>query len=118
MSEPVPLFGIDAPQETVYVMTDTRYFKLGFTARPVRRRGGELRAFELLSIRGDRAEEARLHQRFKRYRIGDSEWFRPEGDLLLWVIARVCQEGSPKACALLWETIRNHYGPSGHVIAA
>lgn len=110
MNEPLQLFKTEA-REIAYVMTDLKYIKIGHTGRSARRRGGELRAFPLFELAGGEQMEDRLHERFAKQRIGDSEWFKPEGELLLWVIRRVCQEGNPRACALLWETIRNHYGP-------
>ena len=101
--------------------------KIGFTAS-IKNRMMTLRAQHgplqvLLVHGGDRDEETEAHSRFREYRIGRTEWFRPVRPLLDWVrearaghthpsvqpdgilpmseIARLAEE-APQKAALRW----------------
>jgi len=79
---------VDAPWESVYYGTDGCNIKIGLSGS-VRRRGGELKITMLLAFPGSRFEERRHHKMWEKYRIGDSEWFRPADELLLWITTQL-----------------------------
>lgn len=68
----------------VYYGTDGCNIKIGFSTSP-RRRGGELKLTMLLTFIGGVEEERRHHRIWAKHRIGSSEWFRPDLDLLEWL---------------------------------
>jgi hypothetical protein len=77
----------------IYAMQDAEgMVKIGFTARPVRQRRGQVQAARRSKVvvlgvaPGGRADEAEMHRRFAHLRA-DGEWFRPEPELLEWVRA-------------------------------
>lgn len=63
--------------------------KIGFSASPKarlddhRREQGQIQV--LLVHGGDRGDENSVHNRFREYRIGRTEWFRPVRPLLNWI---------------------------------
>lgn len=73
-----------ATTEVVYYATDLCNIKIGRSVNP-RRRGGELRAEMLLTFPGGQFEERRHQRMWRQYRIGASEWFRADSELLLWL---------------------------------
>lgn len=98
------LLGADeAPRESVYYGTDGCNIKIGRSGS-VRRRGGELKIMMLLTFPGSLFEERRHHKMWKKYRIGDTEWFRPADELLLWITTQL--EPRSAELAVLQETIR------------
>ncbi len=78
----------------VYYATDMCNIKIGRTVN-LRRRGGELKVEMLLTFSGGEIEERRHHRMWAKYRIGSSEWFRPDNELLLWLAAHVSAGGGP-----------------------
>jgi hypothetical protein len=64
--------------------------KIGFSASienrmaAIRREHGPLEI--LLVLGGDREEESDAHNKFQKYRIGRTEWFRPVRTLLDWIV--------------------------------
>jgi hypothetical protein len=71
----------------VYYLSDADRIKIGFTIDWSRRQkqyrthragGLTLLALEL----GYQSDETKLHRKFKRYRIGDTDWFHPGPELL------------------------------------
>lgn len=91
----------------VYFATDLCNIKIGWSNSP-RRRGGELQTHMLHSIPGSRGDERRHQRRWARYRIGNSEWFRPGGQLMLWLVTQLQQTNNPQALATVEEVIRSH----------
>src|SRR5262249_55719537 len=69
----------------VYYLTDGVRIKIGWSARPPRRRGGELKAEFLLFIPDGETTEAREHARWASARIGATEWFELTLGLLMWI---------------------------------
>jgi hypothetical protein len=92
--------------EHVYYATDFCNIKIGRSASP-RRRGGELRAEMLYVIPGSAFEEKRHHRMWARYRIGNSEWFRPADELLLWLIVQLTSDGRTRQLHLMRTVILN-----------
>lgn len=86
-----------APASTsvCYFATDGLNIKIGHSC-DARRRGGELRVTMLHTIAGGEFEERRQHAKWRHCRIGKSEWFRPDGRLLLWLISELAKD-SPNA---------------------
>jgi hypothetical protein len=84
--------------ETVYYATDMCNIKIGRSRSP-RRRGGELKVEMLMTFAGGQLDERRHHRMWKRYRIGSSEWFRAEPELLLWLNMHV--EAGTRSAAVL-----------------
>src|SRR5215472_11874322 len=80
-----------APAAVCYFATDGLNIKIGHSVN-ARRRGGELRATMLLTIPGGELEERRQHAKWRHLRIGSSEWFRPGGRLLLWLIEQLAKD--------------------------
>ena len=76
-----------------YFATDGLNIKIGHSV-DARRRGGELRATMLLTIPGGEFEERRQHAKWRHCRIGKSEWFRPDGRLLLWLIRELGKDSA------------------------
>jgi hypothetical protein len=68
--------------------------KFGFTDRPPRRRGGELRHFQMLCWwPGDRFDERRLHQELEALRLpGNREWYQITPEIVSFLVQK-CQEG-------------------------
>ncbi len=87
------LLEMPAPVTTsvCYFATDGLNIKIGHS-NDARRRGGELRATMLLTIPGGELEERRQHAKWRHCRIGNSEWFRPNGRLLLWLIGELAKD--------------------------
>jgi hypothetical protein len=79
---------VEAPRESVYYGTDGCNIKIGLSGS-VRRRGGELKITILLAFPGGLLDERRHHKMWEKYRIGDSEWFRPADELLLWITTQI-----------------------------
>jgi hypothetical protein len=76
------------PVSSVYYGTDMCNIKIGRSTSP-RRRGGELRVQMLLTFDGGDFEERRHHRMWQKYRIGKSEWFRADPELLLWLALNI-----------------------------
>jgi len=104
----------DMPEVTgegqVYFFWDGRlYIKIGWTARPIKRRGGELRAIPIMAIPGSRLLEKRLHRRYAALRQGDSEWFWPD-DLLIndlfYLAGKIKPGGDERAYKILYAARR------------
>jgi len=97
---------VDVPTtgpSVVYYATDFGNIKIGRTSSP-RRRGGELKVEMLLTFVGGEVEERRHQRMWSAHRIGNSEWFRPADDLLLWLAAHVVG-GPPRRAAVLSQLI-------------
>jgi hypothetical protein len=92
----------DLPEPGVYFMTDGVRVKIGFTARPPRRRGGELKAEVIMFIPGDMVTERREHHRWQHIRIGATEWFEATPELLVWLALRVDRTDARAVQALEW----------------
>jgi len=90
----------------VYIGTDGHDIKVGTTTR-LKRRGGELKLILLATFSGDELVERRLHRRWAKNRLGDSEWFRAD-DALLAEILRWIRPGDVKALAALHRLARNN----------
>lgn len=84
--------------ESVYYATDMCNIKIGYSTSP-RRRGGELRAEMLLTFEGSQLDERRHHRMWARFRIGKSEWFRADPELLLWLTQQI-EPGTREAASL------------------
>ncbi len=94
---------VEVPRESVYYGTDGCNIKIGRSGSR-RRRGGELKITMLLAFPGGRFEERRHHKMWEKCRIGDSEWFRPADELLLWITTQLEPRG--RELAVLQELIR------------
>ena len=74
----------------IYWMTDGVRIKIGYTERPPRRRGGELKTEVIYAEPGDELAERREHKRWSASRIGMSrEWFEATRTMLVWLALRV-----------------------------
>jgi len=82
--------GMRAPTGYVYFGTDGVNIKIGYSTSP-RRRGGELKITQLLTFLGGVEDERRHHRIWARFRIGGSEWFRSDPELLEWLDRHVPQ---------------------------
>ena len=94
----------DLPASTqpgVYFMTDGIRVKIGYTERPPRRRGGELKTEVIYFMPGDMATEHREHQRCDRCHI-TGEWFEATPTLLVWLAIRVDRTDARAVQALEW----------------
>jgi Meiotically up-regulated gene 113 len=89
----------------VYYATDFCNVKIGRTVSP-RRRGGELKVTMLLTFQGGEQVERRHHRMWAKYRIGNSEWFRPSDDLLLWLAAQLLEGGRTQEAKALQYLVR------------
>lgn len=76
-------------QPAVYFMTDGVRVKIGYTERPPRRRGGELKTEVIYVQPGDEVAERREHRRWQANRIGSTEWFEATPTLLVWLALRI-----------------------------
>src|SRR5688572_8051533 len=74
------------------------FLKIGVTGDPPRR-ARELGLVLLLVLPGGRQEEAAMHRRFRRSRIGH-EWYLPTPELLAFVASRggTAPDGWPWTC--------------------
>lgn len=88
----------------VYYATDMHYIKIGHSMSP-KRRGGELQVHMLLTFDGGRQEEERHHGMWHRHRIGQSEWFRPGDDLLLWLSMQLVDTGRRNEARILRQLV-------------
>lgn len=93
--------------ERVYYATDFCNIKIGRSVSP-RRRGGELRVEMLYTLPGGTFEEKRHHRMWDRFRIGNSEWFRPGDDLLLWLVVQLTNDGRTHELHAVKTVILNH----------
>ena len=73
----------------VYFMTDGVRIKIGYTERPPKRRGGELKTEVIYAEPGDEVAERREHKRWSANRIGMTEWFEADHSILVWLALRV-----------------------------
>jgi hypothetical protein len=89
-------------QPAVYFMTDGVRIKIGFTERPPRRRGGELKTEVIWHMPGDEVTERREHRRWAASRIGTTEWFEATPSLILWLALRVDRSDARAVAALEW----------------
>lgn len=94
------LVGNPEPPERVYYATDGCNVKIGRTSS-LRRRGGELKVQMLWSAPGGDLEERRHHRMWAKHRIGDSEWFVPADELLLWLVTKLTERGPTRELAQL-----------------
>jgi hypothetical protein len=77
--------------------------KFGYTSRPPRRRGGELRDFDLLCYwPGDRYDEQRVHRELEPWRVlGNQEWYALTPEIHAFLVQK-CQEGNfPRGLRIL-----------------
>lgn len=90
------------PKGWVYfgLATDGR-IKIGFTRRPLKFRGGELRFRLLVAIQGSEETERMYHRQYAAYRIGESEWFHPAIPLLNELHALCVKHDQPGSARLL-----------------
>lgn len=88
----------DRRPEWVYYATDGYNIKIG-TTTDLDRRGGELKVTFILTFLGGVFEERRHQKMWGAYRIGDTEWFRPRDELLLWITTQLEPRG-PEFAAL------------------
>lgn len=79
----------DAFTGRIYFMTDGVRIKIGYTERPPRRRGGELKTEVIYTVPGDELAERREHKRWSANRIGMTEWFEADHTILVWLALRV-----------------------------
>lgn len=98
IEEPEPFIG------RVYFMTDGVRVKIGYTERPPRRRGGELKTEVVYVMPGDELAERREHARWSASRVGISrEWFEASRTMLVWLALRTDSDANPSAArALEW----------------
>lgn len=97
IDEPYPFVG------RIYFMTDGVRIKIGYTERPPRRRGGELKTEVIYTEPGDELAERREHKRWSANRIGMTEWFEVTYRILVWLALRVNHADDPRAAgALEW----------------
>jgi hypothetical protein len=79
----------------VYLMTDGRLLKWGYTSRSLRQRSGELRAQVIGWKPGIRADEAALHRMVSQWGQG-GEWFKlPDHPVTLHAFLRVVDDLQP-----------------------
>lgn len=77
---------------TIYLLKCGRHIKIGFTARSLSSRLGEIQTGApqpikvLRELKGTRGVEQSLHHRFRAYR-SSGEWFLPKGELAEWIEA-------------------------------
>ena len=94
---PYPFVGL------IYWMTDGVRIKVGYTERPPRRRGGELKTEVIYVEPGDKLAERREHNRWSANRIGTTEWFEATFRIMVWLALRVNPDDNPRAArALEW----------------
>jgi hypothetical protein len=88
----------------IYWMTDGIRVKIGYTERPPKRRGGELKTEVIYTEPGDELAERREHKRWSASRVGISrEWFEASRTMLVWLALRVDPHVNPaSARALEW----------------
>lgn len=94
--EPDPFVG------RVYWMTDGIRIKIGYTERPPKRRGGELKLEIIYIAPGDELAERREHKRWAANRIGTTEWFEPDFTFIIWLALRVTPSDTSALRALEW----------------
>ena len=95
--EPYPFIG------RIYWMTDGVRIKIGYTERPPKRRGGELKTEIIYVQPGDELAERREHKRWSANRIGMTEWFEAKYRILVWLALQVNASTDPAAArALEW----------------
>jgi hypothetical protein len=95
--EPYPFIG------RIYFMTDGVRIKIGYTERPPKRRGGELKTEVIYVIPGDELAERREHNRWSANRIGMTEWFEARYRIMVWLALQVNPADDPRAAgALEW----------------
>lgn len=80
---------LDRTAGRVYFMTDGVRIKIGYTERPPRRRGGELKTEIIYTLPGNELAERREHARWAANRIGTTEWFEADHAILVWLALRV-----------------------------
>ncbi len=78
-----------SPLGQVYYATEGCNIKIGWTARTPKKRGGELNVDMLVTFGGGELDERRHHRMWSRYRIGSSEWFRADKEILLWLTQQI-----------------------------
>ncbi len=90
-------------------------FKIGFTDRPPRRRGGELRTLQMLCWwPGDRFDEQRLHQQLEPFRLaGNREWYEVRPDTLAFMIGQCQRYDFPQGLRLLQDLARDRFPDLG-----
>lgn len=94
--EPEPFVG------KVYFMTDGLRIKIGYTERPPKRRGGELKTEVIYVMSGDELAERREHKRWEANRI-NGEWFEPDFTFMVSLALRVALASDARAVrALEW----------------
>lgn len=99
---------LPAARGGTYYMTDGIRIKIGYTDRPPRRRGGELKTEMLLFIPGPPSTEDVEHMRWAELRMGSTEWFNISFGLVRWLTARMDRDDLAAQRALDW-LIENHY---------
>ena len=110
--EPYPFIG------RVYFMTDGVRCKIGYTERPPKRRGGELKTEVIYVMPGDELAERREHKRWSASRIGMTEWFDATYTLLVWLALKVNPERDPRAAGALEWLAHNLDGKDQRAAAA
>ena len=84
MQSTLPGFPADKSTGFVYFGARNGHIKIGYSQWP-ERRAKQLRLSLLRVEPGTRADERRLHQRFKHLRQ-DREWFEAGADLLTYIV--------------------------------
>jgi predicted PolB exonuclease-like 3'-5' exonuclease len=84
-------------QEYSYVIgaLTTKYVKIGKTANPIEKRMAALQTaspYKLVLLGTSDVPEVKLHYRFRKYRIGNGEWFLWNDDLK-YFISHECRPG-------------------------
>jgi len=86
--------------------------KIGYTNRSIEERIKELALpnVEVLAvIPGDRKDEANLHRKFRRWRIGRSEWFQPAPEIMAYIDTKGTND-TANEIAEMWDMARAFYG--------
>lgn len=116
VAEPLPgMPDMPAPGVVYLAYSHPLYWKVGWTSRAAKARGGELKLPMILTIPGTEMDEKRLHRRWGRCRINSSsEYFFPDRRMwedIFWLagkfgdeatyakIRKIAREGQWKAAA-------------------
>lgn len=75
--------------------------KIGYTSRTAAKRLRELRSFLIYKHPGSPLDERRALRQWRKYRVGTSEWHRPESELLVWLMAKVVGSGESSGAKVL-----------------
>jgi hypothetical protein len=102
----------------IYWMSDGIRMKIGYSERPPKRRGGELKTEVIYTMPGDMAAERAEHKRWSASRIGISrEWFEATRVMLVWLALRIDPAADPRGAGALEWLARNLDRQDGQLAA-